>query len=61
MDVFPDELPGLPPQRVVDFGIELHPETVQCQRSVYKKPNTKGSRVIKIMKETFDHSLMVLG
>ena len=25
MDVFPDELLGLPPQRVVDFGIELHP------------------------------------
>ena len=27
VDVFPDELPGLPPQRVVDFGIELHPCT----------------------------------
>ena len=27
VDVFPDELPGLPPQRVVDFGIELHPDT----------------------------------
>ena len=27
MDVFPDELPGLPPQRVVDFGIKLHPGT----------------------------------
>ena len=27
MDVFPDELPGLPPQRVVDFGIELHSGT----------------------------------
>ena len=27
MDVFPDELPGLPPRRVVDFGIELHPGT----------------------------------
>ena len=26
-DVFPDELPVLPPQRVVDFGIELHPVT----------------------------------
>ena len=25
VDVFSDELPGLPPQRVVDFGIELHP------------------------------------
>ena len=24
VEVFPDELPGLPPQRVVDFGIELH-------------------------------------
>ena len=27
VDVFPDELPGLPPLRVVDFGIELHPGT----------------------------------
>ena len=24
---FPDELPGLPPHRDVDFGIELHPGT----------------------------------
>ena len=27
VDVFPDELPRLPPQRVVDFCIELHPGT----------------------------------
>ena len=27
VDVFPDELPGLPPHRDVDFGIELHPGT----------------------------------
>ena len=26
-DVFPDELPGLPPHREVDFDIELHPGT----------------------------------
>ena len=26
-DAFPDELSGLPPQRVVDFCIELHPGT----------------------------------
>ena len=26
-DVFPDELPGLPPYRDVDFGIELYPGT----------------------------------
>ena len=24
---FQDELPGLPPHRVVDFGVELHPGT----------------------------------
>ena len=27
VDVFRDELPGLPPHRDVDFGIELHPGT----------------------------------
>ena len=27
VDVFPEELPGLPPRRIVDFGIELHPGT----------------------------------
>ena len=26
-DVFPEELPGLPPPRDVDFCIELHPDT----------------------------------
>ena len=26
-NVFPDELPGLPPHRDVDFGIELHSGT----------------------------------
>ena len=26
-DIFPDELPRLPPQRVIDFGTELHPGT----------------------------------
>ena len=32
VDVFPDELPGLPPQRVVDFGIKLHPDTSPISR-----------------------------
>ena len=33
-DVFPDELPGLPPPRDVDFRIELHPGT--SSRSRYR-------------------------
>ena len=35
-DVFPDELSGLPPQRVVDFGIELHPDTSPISMTPHK-------------------------
>ena len=35
-DVFPDELPGLPPQRVVDFCIELHPGTSPISMTPHK-------------------------
>ena len=35
-DVFPAKLPGLPPQRVVDFGIELHPGTSPISMIPYK-------------------------
>ena len=33
---FPDELPGLPPQRVVDFGIELHPGTLPISMTPHR-------------------------
>ena len=33
---FPDELPGLPPQRVVDFDIELHPGTSPISRTSHR-------------------------
>ena len=36
VDVFPDELPGLPPQRAVDFGIELHPGTSPISMTPYR-------------------------
>ena len=36
VDVFPDELLGLPPQRVVDFGIELHPGTTPISMTSYR-------------------------
>ena len=35
-DVFPDELPGLPPQRVVYLGIELHPGTSLISMTPYR-------------------------
>ena len=36
VDVFPDELPGLPPQRVVDFGIELHSGTLPISMTPHR-------------------------
>ena len=36
MDVFPDELPGLPPQRVIDFSIELHPSTSPISMTLHR-------------------------
>ena len=35
-DVFPDKLPRLPPQRVVDFGIELHPSTSPISMTLHR-------------------------
>ena len=35
-DVFLDELPGLPPQRVVDFVIELHPGNSPISMTPYR-------------------------
>jgi hypothetical protein len=37
-DVFPDELPGLPPDRDVEFGIELIPRTAPISRRPYRMP-----------------------
>ena len=36
VDVFPDELPGLPPRRVVGFGIELHPGALPISMTLHR-------------------------
>ena len=35
-DVFPDDLPGLPPQREIDFAIELAPGTEPISKAPYR-------------------------
>jgi hypothetical protein len=37
-DVFPDDLPGLPPDRAVEFSIELKPSTAPISRRAYQMP-----------------------
>ena len=38
LDVFPDELPGLPPDRDMEFSIELVPGTASISRRPYRMP-----------------------
>ena len=37
-DVFPDNLPGMPPDRNVEFAIELQPGTAPISRRPYRMP-----------------------
>jgi hypothetical protein len=37
-DVFPEDLPGLPPERDVEFVIELKPATTPIFRRSYRMP-----------------------
>ncbi|KAA0056146.1 gag protease polyprotein [Cucumis melo var. makuwa] len=36
LDVFPEELPRLPPYREIDFAIELEPDIVPISRAPYR-------------------------
>jgi hypothetical protein len=38
LDVFPEDLPGLPPERDVEFMIELKPGTAPISRRLYRMP-----------------------
>jgi hypothetical protein len=38
LDVFPEDLPGLPPERDVEFVIELKPDTAPISRRSYRMP-----------------------
>jgi hypothetical protein len=35
-DVFPEELPGMPPNREVEFAIDLLPETTPTPKQSYR-------------------------
>ena len=54
VDVFPDELPRLPPQRVVDFGIELHPGTSPISMTSHRMAPVELQELIVQLQELLD-------
>ena len=54
VDVFPNELPRLPPQRVVDFGIELHPGTSPISMTPHRMAPVELQELIVQLQELLD-------
>jgi hypothetical protein len=50
-DVFLEELPGLPPDRDVEFGIELIPEIAPISRRPYRMPPDELAELKKQLDE----------
>jgi hypothetical protein len=50
MDVFPQELPGMPPDREIEFTIDLKPGTTPISQAPYKM----GPKELKELKEQLD-------
>ncbi|KAL0544372.1 hypothetical protein IC582_019486 [Cucumis melo] len=53
-DVFPEELPGLPPHREVEFAIELEPGTVPISRAPYRMAPTELKELKVQLQELLD-------
>jgi ribonuclease HI len=48
LDVFPEELPGMPPERKVEFAIEIIPGTAPISRRAYR---VSGSKLVELKKQ----------
>jgi hypothetical protein len=52
--VFPDELPGMPPGRDIEFAIELQPETAPISKRPYRMPPAELAELKKQLQELLD-------
>jgi hypothetical protein len=53
-DVFPDDLPGLPPSRQLDFRIDLTPDAAPVAKSPYRLAPTEMQELANQLKELQD-------
>jgi hypothetical protein len=54
VDVFPDELPGMPPDRDIEFAIELQPGTTPISKRPYRMPPAELAELKKQLQELLD-------
>jgi hypothetical protein len=54
LDVFPDELPGMPPDRDVEFVIELQPGTAPISKRPYRMPPKELAELKTQLQELLD-------
>ncbi|XP_074299882.1 uncharacterized protein LOC141631060 [Silene latifolia] len=52
-DVFPDEIPGLPTKKDIDFSVELKPRTGPISKALYRM----GPKVLEKLKKQLDELL----
>jgi hypothetical protein len=53
-DVFPDELLGMPPDRDIEFAIELQPGTAPISKRPYRMPPAELAELKKHLQELLD-------
>jgi hypothetical protein len=53
-DVFPDELPRMPPDRDIEFAIELQPGTAPISKRPYRMPPAELAELKKQLQELLD-------
>jgi hypothetical protein len=60
-DVFPDELPCMPPDRDVEFVIELQPGTAPISKQPYRMPPKELAELKNQLQELLDKDYIRLG
>jgi hypothetical protein len=53
-DVFPDDLPGMPPERAIEFKIELQPGTTPISKASYKMSREELAELKIQLKDLLD-------
>jgi hypothetical protein len=53
-DVFPEELSGMPPDRDIEFAIELQPGTAPISKRPYRMPPAELAELKKQLQELLD-------